>query len=122
MDGVTDSGIRRLIVEAGENLEDLMIMVRADVTSKDPLRVVRYYGNFDKVMDRIEAVVEKDAMRAFQSPLRGDEIIELMGVPPGPIVGRIKHAIEEAILDGVIPNEYEAAKEYFFKIKDDFPK
>ncbi len=117
---VSDSGIRRLIVEAGENLEDLMILVRADVTSKDSRRVKRYYGNFDRVMDRIQEVVEKDAMRAFQSPLRGDEIIELMGVPPGPVVGRIKKAIEEAILDGEIPNEHEAAREYFFKIKDNF--
>lgn len=119
-EGVSDSGIRRLIVEAGENLEDLMIMVRADVTSKVPWRVKRYYGNFDRVMDRIEEVVEKDAMRAFQSPLRGDEIIELLGVEPGPIIGQIKSAIEEAILEGDIPNEYEAAKDYFFKIKDDF--
>ncbi|MCF7807710.1 MAG: CCA tRNA nucleotidyltransferase [Candidatus Marinimicrobia bacterium] len=119
-ESVSDSGIRRLIVEAGDFLDDLMIMVRADVTSKDPRRVKRYYGNFDRVMDRIEEVVEKDAMRAFQSPLRGDEIIELLGVKPGPIVGKIKSAIEEAILDGEIPNEYEAAREYFFKIKDDF--
>jgi len=71
-------------------------------------------------MNRIVEVVEKDAMRAFQSPLRGDEIIELLGVPPGPVIGRIKKTIEEAILDGVIPNEYEAAREYFFKIKDTF--
>lgn len=119
-EGVSDSGIRRLIVEAGDNLEDLMIMVRADVTSKDPRRVKRYYGNFDRVMDRIEEVLEKDALRAFQSPLRGDEIIELLGVEPGPVVGKIKKAIEEAILDGVIPNEYDAAKDYFFKIKDQF--
>ena len=119
-EAVSDSGIRRLIVEAGENLEDLMILVRADVTSKDSRRVKRYYGNFDRVMDRIEEVVEKDAMRAFQSPLRGDEIIELLDVQPGPVVGRIKKAIEEAILDGEIPNEYDAAKEYFFKIKDSY--
>ena len=117
---VTDSGIRRLIVEAGENLEDLMILVRADVTSKDPRRVKKYYGNFDRVMDRIEEVVEKDALRAFQSPLRGDEIIELLGISPGPVIGRIKKAIEEAILDGEIPNEYEAAKAYFFRIKNDY--
>jgi len=117
---VTDSGIRRMIVEAGENLEDLMILVRADVTSKDPRRVKRYYGNFDRVMDRIEEVVEKDALRAFQSPLRGDEIIELLGIKPGPVIGRIKKAIEEAILDGEIPNEHDAAREYFFKIKDDY--
>ncbi len=117
---VSDSGIRRLIVEAGENLADLMILVRADVTSKDSRRVKRYYGNFDRVMDRIEEVVAKDAMRAFQSPLRGDEIIELLGIKPGPVVGKIKSAIEEAILDGEIPNEYAAAREYFFKIKDNY--
>ncbi|MCF7922630.1 MAG: CCA tRNA nucleotidyltransferase [Candidatus Marinimicrobia bacterium] len=119
-EAVTDSGIRRLIVEAGENLEDLMILVRADVTSKDPRRVKRYYGNFDRVMNRIEEVVAKDAMRAFQSPLRGDEIIEILGIAPGPVIGRIKKAIEEAILEGEIPNEYEAAREYFLKIKDTF--
>ncbi len=117
---VSDSGIRRLIVEAGENLEDLMILVRADVTSKDPRRVKRYYGNFDRVMDRIDEVVAKDAMRAFQSPLRGDEIIQLLGIPPGPVIGQIKKAIEEAILEGEIENEYEAAKAYFFKIKDSY--
>ncbi|MCF7826581.1 MAG: CCA tRNA nucleotidyltransferase [Candidatus Marinimicrobia bacterium] len=119
-EAVTDSGIRRLIVEAGENLEDLMILVRADVTSKDPRRVKRYYGNFDRVMNRIEEVVAKDAMRAFQSPLRGDEIIEILGIAPGPVIGRIKKAIEEAILEGEIPNEHEAAREYFLKIKDTF--
>ena len=119
-EGVSDSGIRRLIVEAGENLPDLMILCRADVTSKDAKRVKKYYGNFDHVMDRIDEVVEKDAMRAFQSPLRGDEIIELLGVPPGPVIGRIKAAIEEAILEGEIPNEHDAAREYFFKIKDQF--
>jgi poly(A) polymerase len=119
-EGVSDSGIRRLIVEAGENLPDLMILCRADVTSKVAWRVKKYYGNFDRVMDRIDEVVAKDAMRAFQSPLRGDEIIELLGVPPGPVIGQIKKAIEEAILDGVIENEYEAAKEYFFKIKDGY--
>jgi len=117
---VTDSGIRRMIVEAGENLEDLMILVRADVTSKDPRRVKRYYGNFDRVMDRIEEVVEKDALRAFQSPLRGDEIIELLGVEPGPVIGQIKKAIEEAILEGEIPNEHDAAKAYFMKIRGDY--
>lgn len=121
-EAVTDSGIRRLIVEAGEHLDDLMILVRADVTSKDPRRVKRYYGNFDRVMDRIQEVVDKDAMRAFQSPLRGDEIIKLLGVPPGPVIGQIKHAIEEAILDGEIPNEYDAAKAYFFKIKDSYTR
>ncbi|MCF7902576.1 MAG: tRNA nucleotidyltransferase, partial [Candidatus Marinimicrobia bacterium] len=73
----------------------------------------RYYGNFDKVMNRIEEVYEKDQMRAFQSPLRGDEIMRLLNIKPSPLVGKIKHDIEEAILDGVIPNEYGAARAYF---------
>ena len=71
-------------------------------------------------MNRIEEVVAKDRMREFQSPLRGDEIMELLGVPPGPVIGKIKTAIEEAILDGEIENNYDAAREYFFKIKDQF--
>ncbi|MCF7801566.1 MAG: CCA tRNA nucleotidyltransferase [Candidatus Marinimicrobia bacterium] len=112
-ENVSDSAIRRLIVEAGDQLQDLMILCRADVTSKDPRRVKRYYGNFDKVMNRIEEVYEKDQMRAFQSPLRGDEIMRLLNIKPSPLVGKIKHDIEEAILDGVIPNEYGAARAYF---------
>ncbi|PIZ62954.1 MAG: tRNA nucleotidyltransferase [Candidatus Marinimicrobia bacterium CG_4_10_14_0_2_um_filter_48_9] len=115
-ENVSDSAIRRLIVEAGENLQDLMILCRADVTSKDPKRVKRYYGNFDKVMDRILEVYEKDQMRAFQSPLRGDEIMTLLSIRPGPLVGRIKKEIEEAILEGEIPNEYDAARGYFDKL------
>jgi putative nucleotidyltransferase with HDIG domain len=117
---VSDSAVRRLIVEAGENLEDLMILCRADVTSKDPRRIRRYYGNFDRVMDHIEEVVAKDQLRAFQSPLRGDQIMELLDIPPGPVIGQIKHAIEEAILEGEIENTEEAAREYFDKIKAKF--
>ena len=117
---VSDSAVRRLIVEAGENLEDLMILCRADVTSKDPRRIRRYYGNFDRVMDHIEEVVAKDQLRAFQSPLRGDQIMELLDIPPGPVIGHIKHAIEEAILEGEIENTEEAAREYFDKIKAKF--
>ncbi|MCF7796396.1 MAG: CCA tRNA nucleotidyltransferase [Lentisphaeria bacterium] len=119
-ENVSDSAIRRLIVEAGDHLQDLMILCRADVTSKDPKRVKRYYGNFDKVMTRIEEVYEKDQMRAFQSPLRGDEIMTLLNIRPGPLVGKIKHDIEEAILDGVIPNEYEAARAYFDTLVDKY--
>ncbi len=120
--GVSDSAIRRLVVEAGEDLEDLMILCRADVTSKDQRRVKKYYGNFDRVMDHIEDVVEKDELRAFQSPLRGDEIMSLLGIKPGPIIGVFKKAIEEAILDGKIENTYEAARGYFDDIREDILK
>ncbi len=112
-ENVSDSAIRRLIVETGAHLEDLMLLCRADVTSKDPRRVKKYYGNFDRVVDRIQAVYEKDKLRAFQSPLRGNEIIEILNISPGPLVGKLKKEIEEAILEGEIPNEYEAARIYF---------
>jgi len=117
---VTDSAIRRLIVHAGEELNDLMVLCRADITSGNQKRVKQYIKNFDYVMERIEEVKEKDKMRAFQSPVRGDEIMKVCGVGPGPQVGALKKTIEEAILDGKIPNEHDAAYEYLLGIKDEF--
>ncbi len=115
---VTDSAIRRLIVHAGEDLDDLMILCRADITSGNQKRVKKYLANFDYVLKRIEEVKEKDKMRAFQSPVRGDEIMEVCGIGPGPQVGILKNMIEEAILDGKIPNEHDASFEYLLQIKD----
>ncbi len=117
-ENVTDSAFRRLATEAGEHLEDLFILCRADITSKNPDKVQKYLQNFDKVEKRIFEVQEKDNLRNFQSPVRGDEIMKICNIPPGKKVGIIKKKIEEAILDGIIPNEYEAAKEYLMKIKD----
>ena len=79
----------------------------------------QYLANYDKVIERIREVEEKDRLRAFQSPVRGDEIMTICGIPPSKAVGLLKSAIEEAILEGTIPNEYEAAKEYLMKIKDE---
>ncbi len=110
---VTDSGIRRLMTQAGEDLDLLLILCRADITSGNPRKVKRYLENFDGMVARMGEVREKDEMRAFQSPVRGDEIMATLNIPPGPLVGKIKKIIEEAILEGIIPNEYEAAKEYF---------
>ncbi|MFQ6618869.1 MAG: CCA tRNA nucleotidyltransferase, partial [Fidelibacterota bacterium] len=107
IESVTDSAIRRLIVEAGDDLDDLITLCRADITSKNPLRVKKYMANFDFVVGRIDEVREKDRMRAFQSPVRGDKIMEVCGIEPGPLVGEIKKAIEEAILEGKIQNTYE---------------
>lgn len=113
---VTDAAIRRLIVEAGEDLEDLITLCRADITSKNENKVRYILKNYERVMARVLEVREKDALRAFQSPVRGDEIMTAFGLRPGKQVGIIKTAIEEAILEGVIPNEYEAAWKYMMEV------
>ncbi|MFA6485802.1 MAG: HD domain-containing protein [Candidatus Magasanikbacteria bacterium] len=121
-DGITDSAVRRLIVNLGDQLEDLLILGVSDITTGNPTKFARRQKNYDYLRARIDEVIEKDKLRAFQSPLRGDEIMTLAGLKPGPTVGKIKEAIEEAILEGEIPNDYEASKNYFEKIKDEYSK
>lgn len=116
---VTDSAIRRLIFEAGDDIDDLLTLCRADITSKDPNKVKKYLSNFDRVEKRIAEVEERDNIRNFHSPVRGEEIMKICGIPPSKAVGILKTKIEEAILDGVIPNEYDAALEYLYKIKNE---
>ena len=116
--GVTDSAMRRLLFQAGEDLEELLTLCRADITSGNPQRVKQHLNNFDHVVERLNEVEQKDQMRAFQSPVRGDEIMAVCGIPPGPKVGQLKKMIEEAILDGLIPNEHDAAYQYLLEIKD----
>lgn len=117
---ITDSAVRRLIVNLGDDLEALLMLCRSDITTGNQKKRERRLKNYDILEKRIEEIREKDRLRAFQSPVRGEEIMELCGLKPGPTIGRIKEALEEAILEGIIPNEYEATKEYFFKIKDEF--
>jgi putative nucleotidyltransferase with HDIG domain len=115
----TDSAYRRLLFQAGEDLEDLLMLCRADITSGNVKRRERHLANFDFVVERLNEVEEKDRMRAFQSPVRGDEIMQVCNLTPGPLVGKLKSAIEDAILDGKIPNEHDAALAYLLGIKDD---
>jgi poly(A) polymerase len=117
---VTDSAIRRLIVAADEDLEDLITLCRADITSKNPGKVERYLNNYEIVMKKVLEVQEKDELRAFQSPVSGEVIMEVCKLKPSKKVGEIKNAIEEAILDGIIGNNYDEAYEYLLKIKDKF--
>ncbi|MFH1291700.1 MAG: HD domain-containing protein [bacterium] len=121
-DGITDSAVRRLIVNLEDDLEDLLILGVSDITTGNPYKLKKRQGNYDRLRQKIDEVMEKDQLRAFQSPVRGEEIMEVCKLKPGPTVGRIKKQIEEAILDGKIPNEYDGAKNYFEKIKDQYLK
>ena len=119
---ITDSAIRRLFVNLGEDFEDLLILCKSDITTGNPKKKDKRLKNYDYLEKRVEEIIEKDKMRAFQSPFRGDEIMQECGLKPGPTVGKIKTALEEAILEGIIPNEYEATRKYFFEIKDEYLK
>lgn len=106
---ITDSAMRRLLVEAGEDIEALMKLCRADITSKNPEKVKRFLHNFDIVEQKLKDLEERDALRNFQPVITGEIIIEAFGIKPSKEVGIIKESVREAILEGIVPNEYEPA-------------
>lgn len=116
---VTDSAIRRLLSEAGDDIEDLMTLCNADITSKNDFKVKRYKKNFEIVIEKLKVVEEKDRIRNFQPPISGEMIMHTFNIGPCSEIGTIKSRIKEAVLEGEIPNEFKAASDYMYSIAEE---
>lgn len=111
-EGVSDSGVRRMLTDAGKDVEDLMILAESDITSKQPEKVKRQLEGFSKLRERMHHIQDADAFRTWKNPVDGNEIMEKLGISPGPEISRLKDLVKEAIMDGRIPYEHDAAWEY----------
>ena len=116
---ITDRAVRRLMYEAGEYIDDLMILCRADITTKNEKKIKKYISNFERVEQLMRDVKLRDEMKAFKSPVDGYVIMKTFSLKRGKAIGLFKHRIEEAILDGKIKNNYEEAFQYMIDIKDE---
>jgi poly(A) polymerase len=112
---VTDAAVRRLVFDAGDDINSLMTLCEADITTKNPKKFKKYHQNFEEVRSKIKEVEERDRVRNFQPPVSGEEIITAFNLKPCKEIGQIKEAIKEAILDGKIPNEHKECYDFMIE-------
>ncbi len=120
-EGVSDSGVRRLLTDAGEDVEDLMILAESDLTSRNPIKVKSALDGFLALRERMKEIVAADDYRKWKNPINGNEIMERLGIPPSQEISRLKQMVKDAILDGLIPNDHDAAWDYLVAHRGDLP-